>query len=345
MEKKPRCPNEALRRLPSYEEVRRYVLRSSREPVSLPKSVSKRALVKYRTRVDKVSSYLAKNFLDPLRALKKVLEVDFYRKVALNAVPGEISADDAINKLLGKLKAAEKISREYKLKVSASFDSKEAAELYREYVGRILSIVRRSSKYIELANMAVAELKKTPCVDPSVPVVAVAGLPQVGKSTLVSAISTAKPKSSPFPFTTKEIIMGHVGLGFRQFQVLDLPGILDRPFQDMNEIERKAFIAVTSIANLVLFLIDPSEDFYFGFEGQLNLLKSLKELVKVGILVAINKVDKVSTERLKEVSRAVSSTLPGAKIFLVSALKGEGLEELVGAILEYLSKLPQGEDP
>ncbi|MEM2763933.1 MAG: GTPase, partial [Sulfolobales archaeon] len=210
MEKRPGCPDETLKKLPAYREVREYVLRVSKEPLALPRSVSKKALVKYYTKIDKIREYLIKNVLNPLSALREILEVSFYEKIATNTLPNGVSAKEVTNKLLGKLRVADKLSLEYKSKIAVSFDSAEARELYREYVGRVLSIVRRLSKLIELANDAIFELKRTPCIDPSVPVVAVAGLPQVGKSTLVSALSTAKPKSSPFPFTTREIIMGHV---------------------------------------------------------------------------------------------------------------------------------------
>lgn len=339
MEKGSECPNEKLMRIPTYREIREYVLRVGKEPVTLSKSVSRRGLVKYHTRIDRISGYIARNVLDPLSLLKKTLEVDFYEKIASNALPSGSSARDIVSRLLGKLGVVGKLSREYKSKIAASFDSAEARELYREYVGRVLSIARRLSEHIDQANAAIVELKRTPCIDPSVPVVAVAGLPQVGKSTLVSAVSTAKPRSSPFPFTTKEVIMGHTNVGFRRFQMLDLPGILDRPPEDMNEIERKAFIAVTEVADLILFLVDPSEEFYYGLESQLNLLRSLREWTKADIIVVVNKIDKASAERVGEVSKALSGVLPTAEIVTVSALKGEGLEKLLAVVLGYLDRI------
>jgi nucleolar GTP-binding protein len=339
MEKKPRCPDEALRRVPTYVEVREYVLKASMEPISLPKSVGKKALVRYTARLDKVSNYFTKNVMEPLKSLRDALQVGFYKSIASNALPEGVSIDDLVGRLLGKLKKVKDLSREYRTKISASFDSAEAGELYREYVGRVLSIARRLSKEIELANKAIAELRKTPCIDPSLPVVAVAGLPQVGKSTLVSAISSAKPKSSPFPFTTKEIILGHVSYGFSRFQILDLPGILDRPPEKMNEIERKAFIAITRLANLILFLIDPSEDFYYGLESQLNLLRFFKEQLKVGIVVAINKVDKVGPERLEKIATAIAEVAPSTEIVKISALERVGLEELLETLAKHLGRL------
>ncbi|MCX8184742.1 MAG: GTPase [Sulfolobales archaeon] len=344
MEEKTKCLNKVLRRLPKYSDVREYVLRVSREPIALSRSVKKRALVRYCRRVDRVYEYLAENLLEPLRTLKKLLQVSFYSRIASNALADGLVVDDLVGRLLGKLEVVKKLSREYRSKIAVSFDVAESRELYREYIGRVLSVVRRESKYLELLDRAIVELKKTPCIDLSLPVVAVAGMPQVGKSTLVSTISTAKPKSSPFPFTTKEIVLGHVNYGFIELQILDLPGILDRPPDNMNEIERKAFIVVTEVADLVLFLVDPSEDFYYGFESQLSLLKSLKQWVNVDIFVVINKVDRVSPERVDLVSRAVSEVVLNAPILKISALKREGIEELVDTVVKYL-KTSRGESP
>ena len=350
MEKGEGCPEEVLRRFPTYPEIREYVLRVGREPITLSRSVGRRALVRDIIKIDRVSEYLARNVLGPLRSLSNVLSVEFYRQLASNVLPEGANVLDLVGRASGMFRAALRLSREYKSRIAVSVDSVEAKELYREYVGRILSIVRRSFRDLEQLNRAVAELRRTPCVDPSIPVVAVAGLPQVGKSTLVSAVSTAKPRTSPFPFTTKEIVMGHVELGPLRFQILDLPGILDRPPEEMNEIERRAFIAVTSLADLVLFLVDPSEDFYYGLESQLRLLRSLREWVRVDVVVAINKVDKVGEERVDVVSKSIAATLPGARILRISALKRAGLGELLRTLAEHLGLswtgvLPEGVEP
>ncbi|MEM2080533.1 MAG: hypothetical protein QW104_07625, partial [Nitrososphaerota archaeon] len=61
--------------------------------------------------------------------------------------------------------------------------------------------------------------------------------------------------------------------------------------------------------------------------------------VNANILVAINKVDRVSMDRVEEVFDAVASVLPSAKIVTISALRKERLNELVDAVVEYLSKI------
>jgi len=338
------CP-ERVRRLPTYPEVRERVLEMGREPVPLPKSVSKRALVRYSTRVERVFRYVEGDILARLREVSKVLGIGFYRELASNAVPESVDLANVVGRLVGRIKVVRKLYREYKAKVMSSIDRPEAEELYREYVGRVLSIVRRLSKDIELVNAAIDELRRIPCIDFSKPIIAVAGLPQVGKSTLVAAISTAKPRSSPFPFTTKDIVVGHVELDGTTAQVLDLPGILDRPPEEMNRVERKALIALATAAQVVVFLVDPSEDFYYGFDSQLNLLKAMRNLAGHKVVVAINKIDKVPGERLAKVVEAVAEAAPGAIVIRISALKRLGLAELLDTLKNFLGEAkPQDQD-
>jgi nucleolar GTP-binding protein len=329
------CP-ENIGRLPTYSEVRKGILEIGREPVSLSKSVSRKALVKYSTRVERVFRYVENHLLARLREVREVLNIPFYRELALNTVPEGVDLLNTVGRLSGKLKAIRKLYREYRTRVLSSIDRLEAEELYREYVGRVLSVVRRLSRDIELLNSAVDELRKTPCIDFSKPIIAVAGLPQVGKSTLVATISSAKPRSSPFPFTTKEIVLGHIELNGTTVQILDLPGILDRSPEEMNRIERRAFIALTTVAQVIVYLVDPSEDFYYGFESQLNLLKAIHSLVGQKVVVAVNKVDKVSDERLTRVVEALMEVVPGAKVLKISALRKLGLEELLSTLRNLL---------
>jgi len=336
------CP-ERVRRLPTYLEIRERVLEVGREPIALSKSISKKALVKYSARLERVFRYVEENVLARLQEVNKVLSISFYRELASNAVPEGVDLVNVVGRLVGKVKVVRKLYREYKARVMSSIDRPEAEELYREYVGRVLSVIRRLSKDIELVNVAIDELRKAPCIDFAKPVVAVAGLPQVGKSTLVAAISTAKPRSSPFPFTTKEIVLGHIELDGTTVQILDLPGILDRPPEEMNRVERKALIALTTVAQVIVFLVDPSEDFYYGFDSQLNLLKAMLNLAGSKVVVAINKVDKVSEERLANVAKAVEEVAPGVTVVKISALKRLGLAELLNALRNFLSEAkPQG---
>ena len=83
-----------------------------------------------------------------------------------------------------------------------------------------------------------------PGIDLEEPIAIVSGPPNAGKSTFVSTVSSAKPEVATYPFTTKRGIVGHAEVEGRRVQVVDTPGLLDRPLEEMNEVERRAVAAL-----------------------------------------------------------------------------------------------------
>jgi len=168
-------------------------------------------------------------------------------------------------------------------------------------------------------------------------------MPQVGKSTLVSRISTAKPETSPFPFTTKRVIMGHLDLGDRRLSIIDTPGILDRPVEEMNEIELRAVSAIKHLADLAVFLIDPRRGAYYTLDQQLRVLQGVEKILgKDRVLVAINKVDAASREEVEGCLSRLKS-LGYDQVYMISALKGEGVGDLIRGVIENLSNREAGD--
>jgi nucleolar GTP-binding protein len=84
----------------------------------------------------------------------------------------------------------------------------------------------------------------------------------VGKSSLLRCLSSAKPEIAQYPFTTKEIHVGHIEKTekyiTKRFQIIDTPGLLDRPLSKRNEIEKQAIAALTHLADLIVFVLDVS---------------------------------------------------------------------------------------
>ena len=80
----------------------------------------------------------------------------------------------------------------------------------------------------------------------------------MGKSKLVTELSTAAPEIAPYPFTTKGIVIGHIEDGWMKFQIIDTPGLLDRNFEDRNDIEKQAVLALRYLTDVMVFVIDPS---------------------------------------------------------------------------------------
>ena len=103
----------------------------------------------------------------------------------------------------------------------------------------------------------------------------IVGLPNVGKSNLVTVLSTAEPEIAPYPFTTKGVIVGHIEDDWRKYQIVDTPGLLDRTFDERNAIEKQAVLALRYLTDVILFVIDPSESCGFSLEVQEKLLSNI----------------------------------------------------------------------
>jgi nucleolar GTP-binding protein len=151
------------------------------------------------------------------------------------------------------------------------------------------------------------------------PVVIIAGLPNVGKSSLLSRITGSTPEIKPYPFTTKGLMTGY----WNGIQFIDTPGLLDRPMEDRNEIEKQAITAIAELGDLIIYVFDASES-AGDIDTQLSLFKEISERFNKPVIKVINKID-IKTDFPVE----------GVKI---SCLTGDGIDTLKSVILEYLSK-------
>jgi nucleolar GTP-binding protein len=195
--------------------------------------------------------------------------------------------------------------------------------------GRISSILRATSKNIDFIIEAKKTLSKLPGIVPNSPTIVCAGFPNVGKSTLVKAVSTAEPEIAYYPFTTRKVIIGHLRVDNHSVQIVDTPGILDRPMAQRNEIEREAIAALKYLAHVIIFMIDPSEACGWTFEEQLNLLSEVQKMFAVNpLLIVLNKVDITPADKLE----AARKKLPNSQEIV--ALEGVGVEKLMREAVE-----------
>lgn len=197
-----------------------------------------------------------------------------------------------------------------------------------EIYGRISSVVKQVDKNLILLSMAQNIMRKFPEIH-DIPTIVIAGYPNVGKSSLLRCLSSAKPKIAQYPFTTKEIHLGHVEKTekyiTKRFQIIDTPGLFDRPLSKRNVIEKQAIAALTHLADLVVFILDVSETCGYSLEDQTRLLSQVKKMFSgLPIIVVENKADIKKTD---------SSNLK------ISCETGEGINILMREIfLHYKSK-------
>ena len=209
----------------------------------------------------------------------------------------------------------------YARKIKGVGKVEEAVKFRKEFYGRTSSILKQIAPKLEYLAEVREIMKKLPDVNPELPTVVIAGYPNVGKSELVARLSTAKPEIASYPFTTKGIVVGHMEVKGKRIQIIDTPGLLDRPLERRNKIEKQAILALKYLAHLIIFLLDPSETCGYGMEEQLRLLDEVKRDFNIPVLELENKADLIRADS------------PRMKI---SAKTGDGLEGLVDEIVEKL---------
>lgn len=176
--------------------------------------------------------------------------------------------------------------------------------------------------------------------------VGLVGFPNVGKSTLISAVSEAKPKIASYHFTTLTPNLGVVNIGnYRSFVMADIPGLIEGAHQGvglgdefLKHIERtRLLIHVLDISGFEGR--DPLEDFSLINE---ELNKFNDRLGKRTQVVALNKVDILQdTKSISEITKKLKTR--GYEVFPISAATNEGVKELMYRVAELLEELAEEE--
>jgi GTP-binding protein len=169
--------------------------------------------------------------------------------------------------------------------------------------------------------------------------VGIVGLPNAGKSTLISSISSARPKIADYPFTTLTPTLGMVEPPFGEpFAVADIPGLIEGAHEGtglgikfLKHIER---------TGILIHLIDvggidpdaPLESFNL-INNELAMYS--KRLAKKTQIVVLNKMDLTGSEDRVE---SFKSALPNLKILTISAVTGKGVKPLIKLLASKLKK-------
>ena len=175
------------------------------------------------------------------------------------------------------------------------------------------------------------------------------GMPNAGKSTLISAISNARPKIADYPFTTLHPNLGVVRVGPEQsFVVADIPGLIEGAAEGAGL--GHLFLRHLQRTHLLLHLVDfaPFDESVDPVEQAKAIVAELKKyddgLYAKPRWMVLNKVDMVPAEqRDKRVKDFVKRLKWKGPVFQVSALTREGCEPLIRAVFQHLSQIRQTE--
>ncbi|HKJ83700.1 MAG TPA: GTPase ObgE [Mariprofundaceae bacterium] len=171
--------------------------------------------------------------------------------------------------------------------------------------------------------------------------VGLVGLPNAGKSTLLTKISNARPKVADYPFTTLKPVLGEVFVGDTDaFVVADIPGLIAGAHEGKGLGDR--FLRHVERTKLLLHLVDAVDPGGLDITDQLHEveaeLKGYGETVwnKPRMLV-VNKTDALNPELLAEAKKQAKAT--GLPAFYISAVSGDGVEELMHEVYRHLQAM------
>ena len=226
---------------------------------------------------------------------------------------------------------AQRISGEAQQKILRLREIDGFHKARRHAYGRLSSIINQISPQIMWLGEARSVLRTLPSIDPLEPCVVVAGSPNVGKSALIGALSSGEPQVASYPFTTKQLHLGHFSHRRRVYQMVDTPGLLDRPMIERNQIEMQAIAALEHLGDILLFLVDRSAESTTPINEQERLLEEVRTLLPGRLVLVIGTKSDISEPHEGD-------------DLTVSSETGDGLEELKGMLIEMIAA-DKVEDP
>lgn len=161
------------------------------------------------------------------------------------------------------------------------------------------------------------------------------GLPNAGKSTLLSAVSAAKPKIADYPFTTLNPQLGVVGVDTREFVLADIPGLIEGAHNGLGLGDR--FLGHVERCAILLHLVDATEE---DVAANYTVIRNELEQYGHGLsekqeLIALTKCDALSAEVIEAKSRDLAQ-IAGQKPLTISSASGLGVRSAMMDILHII---------
>jgi GTP-binding protein len=169
--------------------------------------------------------------------------------------------------------------------------------------------------------------------------VGLVGMPNAGKSTLLSVVSEARPKIADYPFTTLQPNLGVVVLDHRDLVMADIPGLIEGAHEGAGLGDQ--FLRHIERCRLLVHLLNGASPDPLAEFDQINLelAQFSQKLAEKPQLVVLNKIDLAEAEGHWPAIQARAKAL-GLPAFKISAVTQQGVRPLVGALFEHLDRLP-----
>ena len=279
------------------------------------------------TAVRKIHS-VADNIANPLHSYVKVFpSFDTIHPFDRSIIDLTVGVDK-LRKALGAADWARKevlmIGTKYVPKARARKSAENTMKIMSEAYTKMTNVIRQISKHLDFLISARSIFRNLPNVNTEQPIAVFAGAPNVGKSSLIGAISTGKPEVKSYPFTTKGVSLGHIKAKYDIIQVMDTPGLLDRPDLDRNDMEKQGIAALDHLEPVIVFLTDLSGTSGYSIDTQKALHTELKNRYSDYSWVDVYSKSDLDPESELDYSNAIS----------VSVMNENGIDELKSELIK-----------
>ena len=169
------------------------------------------------------------------------------------------------------------------------------------------------------------------------------GLPNAGKSTFLSVISRAKPKIANYPFTTLTPNLGVVNMGYEEFIVADIPGLIEGASEG-HGLGTK-FLGHVERCGTLIHLIDGTEE---DVVGNYKIIRAeLKEygggLAKKKEVLVLNKCDSLTDEEIADKLAKLKKASKKAEIFTISAIANIGVDKVLQKVFKQVKEFRESQ--
>jgi len=234
-----------------------------------------------------------------------------------------------LNELGWASSKATDIRHEYEPRLSGDVDT--ARKFRKQAFARIADVVEEIDEDLLAVADAREQLRDLPDIRPDEPTIVVAGYPNVGKSSFVNAVTRASNDEASYPFTTTQIHVGHVEQHHIRYQLVDTPGLLDRPPEERNDSESQAVSALEHAADAVLVLLDPTGECGYPLDVQRALRDDIEGRFDVPVVTVYNKMDRYEGEQ---------ATLDDGE-HSMSVVEGDNVDTVLDAMIDAVDYEPE----
>ena len=163
------------------------------------------------------------------------------------------------------------------------------------------------------------------------------GLPNAGKSTLISTVSEAKPKIADYPFTTLNPVLGIAKYNDNELVIADIPGLIEGAHEGKGLGDR--FLGHIERCNLLLHLIDANDsDVINSWKTVRNEISAYsKELDEKKEIIVLSKSDSINEEKLDE-KLIILKDYTNKDVFKMSSVTGKGITSILRILHDNISK-------